>query len=241
MDQKTSAPLNMSKQAPAKPKVVVEAYTFRKDGWPRIRRAAITFGIVLLVGIALVTICRLILLRTEPATASAQAKQTAASDKYRQAESERIEIRDFLPKFEQLRTRGFVGEEKRLDMIDAIKSIQVARRLLPINYDFAPQQTVIVDPTLLAPPLELRATKVSVRMGLLHELDLVHFMADLKARGFYVPKECILTTIAGEGITPLAPRLTADCTLYWLTIAETAPAAPDAVPDAPAPAPPPAK
>jgi hypothetical protein len=229
MEQKNPAAAN-HQQAPATPKTVTEAYTFSKMGFPRIRKSAIIFGIALLLSIALVTACRLILLRTQPGTAQAQAKQTAARDKFNQAEIARIEIRDFLPKFEQLRARGFFGEEKRLNMLEAIKTIQETRRLLPITYEFAPQQVVVVDPSLLNPPLELRATRVTLRMGLLHELDLFNFLQDLKGKGFYIVKECLLTPIESLMDTRLAARLTAECTLYWLTVAAPAAVVPNPAP-----------
>lgn len=216
------------KAAPVKVKVVTEAYTFRRQGFPRIRKAAITFGITLLLSAGLVTATRLILAKVEPGTAQSQQNQLAARERFDLAEKERIEIRDFLPKFEQLRARGFYGPENRLVMVEAIQSIQEQRKLLPITYEFAPQQTVVLDPLLLAAPLELRSTRVTLQMGLLHEMDLVHFMRDLKDKGFFSVKECILTPIDIATDAQVSPRLAAECTLYWLTImdATTPPALP---------------
>lgn len=217
MDQKNQA---TDRQGAVKLKTVPEAYAFSKDGFPRIWKAAMTFAVVVILSIALVAACRVILLRIQPGTAQAQAKQNAARAKFNQAESERIEIRDFLPKFERLRTRGFYGNENRLNMLEAIKSIQENRRLLPISYEFAPQQPVAVDPSLLASALELHATRIALRFGLLHELDLFNFLQDLKAKGFYTAKECNMTSVDTIAGSPLAPRLMAECTLYWVTIGE---------------------
>jgi hypothetical protein len=224
MDQKNQ-PAN--KQGAIKLKAVAQAYTFSKDGFPRIRKAAMTFAAVLILSIALVAACRTILLRAQPGTAQAQAKQNAARDKFMQAESERVEIRDFLPKFEQLRARGFYGNENRLNMLEAIKSIQENRRLLPISYEFAPQQLVPVEPALLAASLELRVTTIALRFGLLHELDLFNFLQDLKGKGFYTAKDCNLTPVDAIANSPLAPRLMAECTLYWATVGEPAAATAD--------------
>ncbi len=226
MVQKNQA---IDKQGAVKLKTVAEAYRFSKDGFPRIRKAVVTFAIVLILSVALIAACRVILLRIQPGTAQAQAKQNAARDKFNQAETERIEIRDFLPKFERLRARGFYGVENRLNMLEAIKSIQESRRLLPISYEFSPQQPIPVEPTLLAASLELRATRIALRFGLLHELDLFNFMQDLKAKGFYTARECNVMAIDTIADTPLAPRLTAECTLYWVTVGESAVANADGV------------
>ncbi len=227
MEAKNPAP---GKPGPVKIKVVTEAYTFRKQGFPRIRKAAITFGITLLLSAALVTATRLVLSQVKPGTAQSQQNQLAARERFELAEKERIEIRDFLPKFEQLRARGFYGPESRLVMVEAIQSIQEQRKLLPITYEFAPQRTVLIDPSLLAPPLELRSTRVTLQMGLLHELDLVNFLRDLKEKGFFSVKHCTLTPLEITTDRGLVPRLAAECTLYWLTIVDATPP-----PEAPVP------
>lgn len=227
MDQKTPV---ADKQGTVKLKTVAAPYTFAKDGYPLIRKALITFGIVCAISIAIVATCRFVLLRIEPDREQAQALQNAASEKFRQAESERIEIRDFQPKFTQLRERGFYGEENRLFMLELIKSIQQNRRLLPISYEFAPQQLLPLDPNLLTTSLELHVTSIVVRMGLLHELDLFHFLGDLRDKGFYTAKECTLTPVTTIATEALAPRLNAECTLYWVTVGEPAAANTSAAP-----------
>lgn len=216
----------------AKPKVVVQAYSFRKNGMPYIRKAAIAFAASLLFGGALVSAVRLVLLQVRPETAAAQERQIAARERLTQAETERIEIRDFQPRFEQLRTRGFVGPENRLAMVEAIQAIQKSRSLMPVTFAFAPQQIVAIDPSLLAPPLELHATSVRLQMDMLHEMDLVNFLSDLKARGFFSTKECLLTSLPDAAPGSDAAHLSADCTLYWMSVGETVVADPNAVPGA---------
>jgi len=188
-----------AKAGAAKPKVVSEAYTFRKNGWPYIRKAGITFGVVLLLSAAVVTAGRLMLFEVQPGTAAAQSRQSAAAERYNQAEIERAEIRDFLPKFAQLRARGLVGPESRLSLVEAIQAIQKSRRLPPVTFELSPQQTVVLDPTLIAAPLELHSSSVHLRMEMLHEMDLVNFFQDLKQRGFFTVKECLLGTLSYNG------------------------------------------
>jgi hypothetical protein len=226
-DQNTAA---AGKPGTVKLKTVAQPYTFAKDGYPLIRKALLTFGIVLFLSIVLVTACRYFLLQVEPDRAQAQAAQNAAREKFNQAESERIEIRDFQPKFTQLRERGFYGTENRLFMLELIKSIQEKRRLLPISYEFSPQQLVPLDPTLLAPTLELHASRIGLRFGLLHELDLFHFLRDLRDQGFYTAQDCTITPTNTVSTDPLAARLNAECTLYWVTVGEPAAVDPAEVP-----------
>ena len=214
--------------APAK--VVTLAYNFRRDGLPRIRRALLVFIITVVLCALMVGGIRFMLSKVAPQTAAAQQKQTEARDRYSQAENERVALRDFQARFEQLRTRGFFGPENRLRALDVIKAIQLKHRLLEVTYSFAPQQTVLLDPALLAPPLELHSSRVELHLKLLHELDLVHFMQDLKEQGFFTVRDCALAPSSVAAGDVRSPRMTADCTLYWLTVAEAAPLDPAALP-----------
>lgn len=214
------------KPGPVKPKVVIEAYSFRKHGWPSLRKAAITFGIALLAGGTLVTAGRLVLAKARPDTAAAQARQIAARDRLAQGQMERIDIRDFQPGFEQLKARGFVGPENRLALVEAIQAIQKKYRMLPITFSLLPQQLVVVDPMHLEAPLELHASGMQVKLELLHEMDLVNFFSELKARGFFSVKECRVSSMGEVAPGSTGARLAAECTLYWLSVGEAAPPEP---------------
>ncbi len=216
-------PVGLAKPVPAKPKLVVEAYSFRKIGWPYVRKAAIVCAVSLLLSGALVTAGRLVLLQTRPGTAAAQGRQLAAQERLSHAEIERIEIRDFQRKFAELGARGFVGPENRLAMVEAIQAIQKAHGLLPVAFSFAPQQVVAIDPSLLGAPMELHATSVALRMELLHEMDLVNFFRDLKTRGFFTVKECLINSLGEVPQESRAARLSAECTLYWLSAGDATP------------------
>lgn len=217
------------KPGPAKPKVVIEAYSFRKHGWPSLRKAAITFGIALLVSGALVTAGRLVLAKVGPDTAAAQARQISARDRLAQGQMERIDIRDFQPRFEQLKARGFVGVENRLAMVEAIQAIQKKHRMMPITFSLLPQKLVVLEPTHLEAPLELHASGMQLRLDLVHEMDLLTFFSELKARGFFTVKECSIASLGRQPAEHTGPRLTAECSLFWLSVGEPAPPEPPPV------------
>jgi hypothetical protein len=226
----TSAPQRPPNSVPVPPKVVAAAYTFRRDGFPRVRKAVLTFSAVFVVAAALVTSTGLYLRNVAPDTSKAQQNQSSARERYNQAEIERTEIRDYQPAFAQLQARGFFGDEQRLAILEAFKAIQTRRKLLPMNYSFAPQQLVALEPAQLAAPLELHATEISLHLDLLHEMDLVNFMQDLKGAGYFAFKDCTILPFERASTLLLAPRLQADCTLYWLSVAPAAPVDPAAAP-----------
>jgi hypothetical protein len=227
-EAKTPAPLAAVKPGPVKLKVVTEAYAFRRHGLPHVRKAVVVFGMVLLVSSVLVAGGRFMVIKTRPGTELAQQKNIEARQRLTQAQTERSDIDAFGRPFEQLRARGFFGAENRLAMIEAIRDIQRAHGLLPITYEFAPQQIVVLDPTLLEPPLELHSTTILLKMGLLHEMDLVNFLRDLRGKGNFTVKDCVLTPLDAAGTDAQTARQSADCTLYWLSVSEALPVAPPA-------------
>ena len=61
---------------------------------------------------------------------------------------------------------------------------------------------------------------MSLHMDLLHELDLLNFLSDLRQSGTFAVQDCTIrrTTAAAPVPGVPAPTLNADCTLNWLTL-----------------------
>ena len=124
--------------------------------------------------------------------------------------------------------RVHVGEEKRLDVIEHVRHIQESRKLLPITYEISPQQTFQLDPSIQTGDLELRGSKLVVRMGLLHEIDLITFLDDLSGKVIFRPQTCSIKAGESAKVSPLSAQLQGECTLHWITMGRRA--APDGAP-----------
>ncbi|MHB8167113.1 MAG: hypothetical protein ACYDDT_10130, partial [Sulfuricella sp.] len=210
------------KQDPSKDKNAPAERSFMKDDFPPIRKALIVLVASLLSSAALVVAGRAILIQQQDGMNQAQAQRSDALNKRRQSENDKQEIHDYQPKYLRLRERGFVGEEKRLDWMEQIKHIRESRKLFPITYEISAQQVFQVGPEVSLGSLELRGSKIKLQMGLLHEGDLFNFLDDLSSKGFYTVQECTIKRTGGVPENSLSPRLTAECTLYWLTLGERA-------------------
>ena len=217
-------PLTPAKPGPTSAKDAALKHTFLKDDFPIIRKAAITFVVCLAIAGILTGVSQFFLLKLEAINLQAQSDLAQAQGKYSAATNEKNQIREFQPMYLELVQRGFVGEEKRLDAIEFIHAIQESRRLLPITYEIAPQQIVALDPSLQTGELEVRASKLTARIGLLHEGDMLTFLTDLSSRGVFVPQSCSLKSAESARISSLPPPLLGECTLYWITMGRRAPA-----------------
>ena len=125
-----------------------------------------------------------------------------------------------------MRQRGLIGEENRLAWIDAIRRSQEQRKLLPISYDISPQQGLQVPLPMVMGQYQLRGSRMRMQMDLLHEMDLLNLLDDLRQAGYFAVQDCTLKRhgAAGSGsgnaiaTGAMAPALGAECELLWLTV-----------------------
>jgi hypothetical protein len=162
-----------------------------------------------------------------------QRVRDTAYSRYAHVDNEKRDIRNFQQRYIELRARGLIGEEKRLEWVDAIRQAQEQQRLLPLSYEIDPQQPVRLESALDLGDYQLQGSRMRLHMDLLHEMDLFNFFADLRERGFFAVQDCAikrLGVIAGAGGlagaagptgaagTAAGPTLGADCTLNWITM-----------------------
>jgi hypothetical protein len=151
-----------------------------------------------------------------------QRVRDAAYSRYAHVDNEKRDIRDFQQRFIELRERGLIGEERRLEWVDAIRQTQERRQLLPLSYEIDPQQPVRLESALDLGEYQLQGSRMRLHMELLHEMDLFNFFADLRERSFFAVQDCSikrLGAVAGAAGALEGPTLGADCTLNWITMA----------------------
>ena len=188
-----------------------------------IRAATITFTVTAAVTVAAVVTSYWKLYEARQQEAQTQGARDMERQRFVHVEAEKQDIRTYQPLYVELRRRGFVGTENRLDWVEAIRQIQEQRRLLPLTYQIEPQQPYRLAGPVATGDYQLRGSRMQVHLDLLHELDLINFLVDLRQRGVFTVQACTVRRAPSAGNTPLAPGLTADCTLNWLTL--TPPAA----------------
>jgi len=192
----------------------------------QIRKAAVTFAGTIGIAAAAVFASYWHMDTARQSEAAALAARDASRSRLVHAETEKAEIRLYQPQFLELRRRGLIGNERRLDWVEAIRQIQEQRKLLPLSYEIEPQQPYTLETRLPTGDYQLRGSRMALHMDLLHELDLFQFLGDLRQVGTFTVQDCAIRRASSAGTTPLAPSLNADCTLDWLTLIPVATATP---------------
>ena len=164
--------------------------------------------------------------------AQASGVREVAVSKFKNVELEKQEIKIYQPRFIELKSAGLIGDENRLAWIEAVKQIQAERKLLSVSYDVEPQQPLVMARALALGEYQLRGSRMRVKLGVLHELDVFNFIDDLRSAGLFTVQDCKLKRAETPQDATNTPRVTAECTLVWVTLG-VAPAAPAGPPVAP--------
>lgn len=185
-----------------------------------IRLPALSFALALLTAALAVGASQWCLDARRADLARAQQQRDAAFAKLNQVEQEKAEIRTYRPQFAALRAQGWIGEEDRLAWTEAIGQAQERLGLPSVSYEIDARQPLRLEAPTPMGDYQLRASKMTLHLDLLHEMDLFNFLEQLKTRGMLAMQDCSIrrNNLTSQSTTGPAPRLTADCTLNWLTL-----------------------
>ena len=158
---------------------------------------------------------------------AARQNRLAAQDRVSKVSEEEREIRENLKYFEQMRERGLVSEQNRLDWIDAIAKIKNDRKLYEIKYRIEAQRPLDYPGIVSSPNAEFVVSRMKLDMLLLHEEDLLGFLDDLRQAGkaHVTVRHCVVERLErGGAVTTLQPRLRAECLVDLVSIRGLKPA-----------------
>lgn len=129
-------------------------------------------------------------------------------------------IRAQIAAYQALVARGIVGPERRLDWVELMRSVQNERKLLGLEYEIQPRQPWPGTPSAVGGHAFMYSP-VKVQIPLLHEEDLLRFLHDVHAQAaaFTRLRRCQLQRLAARpGDDNLAPQLSAECQMDWITL-----------------------
>jgi len=200
---------------------------FSQDDFRRIQWSLLALVVLALLGAAVVFGS---LQATKAARAEARKVEAERGEiriKLARARDEEQEIRAKIARYQGLINRGYVTEEQRLDWIERIAQIKAARKLIDVQYELMPQRTVesaLLPEGAAGGGYEFMSSAMRLQMQLLHEGDLLGFLADLRAnvRALIVVRQCKVERIARNGSTERGAQaqLKADCDIEWITMRE---------------------
>jgi hypothetical protein len=137
------------------------------------------------------------------------------------ADKERELIVRHLGTYRELAKLGFVGEEQRMDWLDALRVANDRAGLFGVDYEISAQQPYAHAAELDPGAVKLRQSLMRVRLALLHENDLQRFLHALARQGggVFSVNQCVMRRLKVEIVqsVPAEPHLSAECELAWIT------------------------
>jgi len=129
----------------------------------------------------------------------------------------------------QMRERGMVSEQNRVEWIESIAGIKRTRKLFEIKYRIDAQSGLDYPGIVATGAGDFTVSRMKLDMLLLHENDLLDFLADLQAarKGYVSVRQCTVTRIDREAPpapTALQPRLRAECKVDLVAVRGMKPA-----------------
>jgi hypothetical protein len=214
--------------------------------WPsNLRRAvAINAGVLITMGVLILFLQAQDKEYTEKLDASAGGKSLSQT-KLRESGQERDTIVKHLPVLRELEERGIFGEEKRLEWVEQLRTIEKRWPGIAIKYDISPQKLVpkegsngVVQP--IPPGAKLPngdpvkqfgvfSTDMKLTLQLLHEGDAFAIFDELKAAnlGLFSVKKCSMRRpnngTAVDNSSDFGAPLIVDCTLNWISMSAYTP------------------
>ncbi len=176
-------------------------------------------------GIAAIWAGRQSLLGAQAELAAAQSQRQQNSQRLARIAEEEREVNEKIAVYRQMKQLHILGEEQRLEWADAMTRIRTQRELLDLKYRVEKQRRLS---SFQGKPgnVDFYASVMKVDIALLHEGDLLRFLADLRDSGnaFYSVRRCAITRIgpATAALTTLQPRLRAECDIDLVTVRDEA-------------------
>jgi hypothetical protein len=190
----------------------------------KIRWSLVILVVLLSLGAAAVVAALQLDVRAEAAHRKAMGSRLEIRNKLARAQDEEKELREKIAKHQLMMDQGIIGQEHRLDWVEKIRQIKQERKLIDLQYELSPQHAV--DKSIVTTDgggFEVMASPMKLQLKMLHEEDLLNFLADVRqnSEAYVRPRQCTLSRLAPQPREQAnAALLSAECQLDWITLRE---------------------
>lgn len=194
-----------------------------RDEFKKMALPAVAALVLAGAGLAVVAAAGQALAREKQQLAAAREERKQSTERLSRISEEEREVNEKLDVYRRLLELRILGPERRLEWADTMTRIRTQREL-DLRYRVERQRLLVSAPGKPA-PVDFFASTMRVELSLLHEEDLLRFLADLRDSGnaYYSVQRCSLTrTGIAATAASLSPRLRADCEIDLVTILDRA-------------------
>jgi hypothetical protein len=157
--------------------------------------------------------------------AQQQSQMREARTRLQKSGDEKDIIVRYLPNYQYLQSIGFAGDEQRLNWLEGLRLANQQAQLFGVQYQIGSQQPYPYAAELEPGQLTLNQSVMRLNFQLLHEGDLMSFLAALgkQGAGFFSVNQCRLDRLTTGGSIRFQPNLRAECDIAWITVRPSSP------------------
>lgn len=180
----------------------------------------VTLTTVIVIGASLLYYIDFALTKAKRELAQQQSKVRDARARLQKSRDENAVIARYLGNYQYLQQIGFIGDERRINWLDALHFTNQQRRLFGVSYQIGAQQPYPYASELDPGQLTLHQSVMKVTVRLLHEGDLIPFLGTLaqQSAGVFSVDQCVMERVDVAGSARNQPNVRADCELAWITL-----------------------
>jgi hypothetical protein len=200
-----------------------------RDDFKRLRAPLALAVVMAAVGVASLLISQSYLDAAKKTRDGTRTSRVGAQERVLRVSEEEREIRENLVDYDRMRERGMIGEQSRIEWIESIARIKKNRKLFEIKYRIEAQRALDYPGVVASGGADFVVSRMKLDMLLLHENDLLDFLADLEAakKAYVSTRQCMVVRIErGPAVTATAlqPRLRAECQIDLVSVRGIGPA-----------------
>jgi len=196
--------------------------TLSRQEWKRLVGPIGLAAVLLACGAVLIYVAGESLASARRQFAAAQGERRQNNERLARIAEEEREVKEKIDVYRRLRQLNILGEERRLEWADAVGRIRAQRELLDLRY-VVERQRLLSSVQGKPGKVDFYASTMKVDLALLHEEDLLRFIADLRDSGnaYYSVRQCSLARIAQPPASAqISPRLRGECEIDLITIVD---------------------
>lgn len=188
----------------------------------RTRGLLIISVLTLVLGAIIAYVSNGVLIEAQQSKITADREWSEAHRKLERTKSEKEDLQGYYHQYQNLVEQNVIGQERRLDWIEAIEKIRNKLNIFSVKYKLEPQETLNFETVTTSNSFDLHRSNMTLDFSLLHEGQLLNFLDTLskEAKGMYLLESCTLTRNDFVRQLRFIPNLQAKCTLGWITLNE---------------------
>jgi hypothetical protein len=195
--------------------------SLNQQDWRKLRYPIIGLGASLIIVGLLVSFADQYREKNETALQTQQNMLNQARQKFQSSGLEKETIIKYLPVYNDLLANGFVGEERRIEWIEALRNIHAKHKLFSIDYSIGLQEAY--KPSFISNlgNFRLNRSVMNLKLNMLHEGDMLAIIDGLHEQTTpFIVRDCKIQRPIGAVVNTknIAANMQAECEIDWLTL-----------------------